>query len=61
MPDRRVPLTPERLATLLDKLDDVMAEAARLRREVTRQLSEQRRGVQPQPGGGSSRRKSKPR
>jgi hypothetical protein len=60
MPDRRLPLTPERLATLLDKLDDVMAEAARLRREVTRQLSEQRRSVQPQPGS-SPRRKSKPR
>jgi hypothetical protein len=59
MPDRRVPLTPERLAALLDKLDDVMAEAARLRREVTRQLSEQRRGLQQT--GGSSRRKTKRR
>lgn len=59
MPDRRVPLTPERLATLLDKLDDVMAEAARLRREVTRQLFEQRRGLQQT--SGSSRRKTKHR
>ena len=59
MPERRVPLTPERLATLLDKLDDVMAEAARLRREVTRQLSEHRHGLQQT--SGSSRRKAKRR
>ena len=46
MASDRQPLTPERLAQLLDKLTDVMDEAARLRREVTRQLSEQRRSVQ---------------
>lgn len=39
-------LTPERLAQLLAKLNDVMSEAERLRREVTRQLSEQRRSIQ---------------
>jgi hypothetical protein len=46
MPDRRDPLTPERLAALLATLDDVMAEAARLRREVTRQLADQRQATQ---------------
>jgi len=46
MASDRQPLTPERLAQLLEKLSEVMDEAARLRREVTRQLTEQRRGVQ---------------
>ena len=46
MPSDRQPLTPERLAQLLDKLSDVMGEATRLRREVTRQLAEQHRSVQ---------------
>ena len=41
MADRQL-LTPERLAQLLEKLNDVMGEAARLRREVSRQLVEQR-------------------
>jgi hypothetical protein len=45
MADRQA-LTPERLAQLLAKLNDVMGEAARLRREVTRQLDEQRRTIQ---------------
>lgn len=45
MPDRR-DLTPERLSLLLQKLNEVMAEASRLRREVTRQLDDQRRAVQ---------------
>ena len=45
MPDRQT-LTPERLAQLLDKLNDVMTEATRLRREITRQLDDQRRTTQ---------------
>jgi len=45
MADRPL-LTPEVLAQLLAKLNDVMDEATRLRRQVTRELSEQRRGVQ---------------
>lgn len=45
MPDRNL-LTPERLADLLGKLNDVMSEATRLRREVTRQLDDQQRTVQ---------------
>ena len=34
------------LASLLKKLDDVMAEAARLRDEVSRQIADQRSGQQ---------------
>lgn len=45
MPDRQL-LTPARLEELLAKLDEVMDEAERLRREVTRQLDTQRRDVQ---------------
>jgi hypothetical protein len=40
------PLTPERLSELLGRLDEVMTDAARLRREITRQLNEQRRDEQ---------------
>ena len=40
------PLTPERLSELLNRLDEVMTEAARLRREITRQLNNQRRDQQ---------------
>jgi hypothetical protein len=39
-------LTPERLAELLARLDEVMTDAARLRSEITRQLSDQQRTVQ---------------
>jgi hypothetical protein len=45
MADRQL-LTPERLAQLLAKLNDVMTEADRLRREISRQLVEQRRATQ---------------
>jgi hypothetical protein len=41
-------LTPETLASLLSKLDEVMTEAARLRAEVSRQLTEQRNEQQQQ-------------
>ena len=40
--ERKIALGPGALAALLEKLDDVMAEAARLRAEVSRQLAEQR-------------------
>jgi hypothetical protein len=40
--ERRQGLSPEDLASLLEKLDEVMAEAERLRQEVSRQLSVQR-------------------
>jgi len=40
-------LTPERLSELLSRLNDVMTDAARLRRQITRQLNDQRRRLQP--------------
>jgi hypothetical protein len=40
------PLTPERLSELLSRLDEVMTEAAHLRRQITRQLNNQRRDQQ---------------
>jgi hypothetical protein len=40
------PLTPERLSELLARLDEVMSDAARLRRQINRQLSDQRRDNQ---------------
>ena len=45
MVDRQT-LTPERLAQLLEKLNDEMGEATRLRREISRQIDEQRRTIQ---------------
>jgi hypothetical protein len=40
------PVTSETLKHVLDRLNDVLAEAARLRSEVIRQLGEQRAGQQ---------------
>lgn len=51
-------LTPERLTQLLTKLNEVMAEAERLRREVTRQLGEQRQSLQQKVSGRSGRRRA---
>jgi len=42
MADDRTPITAEHLKQVLDRLDDVLGEAARLRKEVVRQLTEQR-------------------
>jgi hypothetical protein len=42
MADERTPIASEHLKQVLDRLDDVLAEAARLRKEVVRQLTEQR-------------------
>ena len=44
--DDGTPITSENLKQVLDRLNDVLAEAARLRKEVMRQLSEQRAGQQ---------------
>ena len=46
MGDNDPPLTPERLSELLTRLDEVMTDAARLRRQITRQLNTQRRDQQ---------------
>ena len=40
-------LTPERLSELLARLNDVMTDAERLRRQITRQLNDERRRLQP--------------
>lgn len=45
MPDHDL-LTPERLSELLARLDEVMTDAARLRRQITKQLNDQRRSEQ---------------
>jgi arsenate reductase-like glutaredoxin family protein len=44
--DERTPITSEKLKEVLDKLNDVLAEAARLRKEVIRQLADQRASQQ---------------
>jgi hypothetical protein len=46
MAEQRVSLTPAQLTELLERLDIVMAEAERLRHQVSRQLAEQRRSQQ---------------
>ena len=42
MTDAAKPLSPEELSDLINKLDSVMAEAAKLRAQVSRQLAEYR-------------------
>lgn len=42
----RRPLTPAQLAETLQRLEDVMDEAARLRREITKQMAEQKQHQQ---------------
>jgi hypothetical protein len=63
MADERTPITlgAGALASLLAKLDEVMAEAARLRDEVSRQLSDQRRRQQQRITPPPSRRKPRTR
>jgi hypothetical protein len=46
MADDRTPSSPEKLKQVLDRLNDVLSEAARLRSEVMRQLTEQRNAAQ---------------
>lgn len=46
MADDRTPISPEKLKQVLDRLNDVLSEAARLRSEVMRQLTEQRNAAQ---------------
>ena len=54
------PINAENLKQVLDRLNDVLAEAARLRKEVMRQLGEQRAGQQ-QHLSGVRKRKAAPR
>jgi hypothetical protein len=46
MADDRTPISPEKLKQVLDRLNDVLSEAARLRTEVMRQLTDQRAATQ---------------
>ena len=46
MPDPR-PLGPEQLRSLLKRLEEVMAEAQRLRVEVAKQLTERTQRITP--------------
>jgi hypothetical protein len=55
MAEERTPITPENLKQVLERLNDVLGEAARLRKDVIRQLAEQRERDQPH----VSRRKRK--
>lgn len=48
MADERTPVTSEHLKQVLDRLNDVLTEAARLRKEVMRQLNDQRASQQQQ-------------
>jgi len=50
------PINAETLRQVLDRLNDVLAEAARLRKEVVRQLGEQRAGQQQHLSGGRKRK-----
>jgi hypothetical protein len=59
--ERHPPLGPDALGDLLQKLNEVMDEAERLRREVSRQLSEQRAGQQQQLTETSRRKRRSPK
>ena len=52
-------LTPERLSELIARLDEVMTDAARLRRQITKQLNDQRRSEQ-QKVTNTRRRRARP-
>ena len=61
MPEERTPITPEDLRQVLERLNDVLGEAARLRKEVIRQLSEQRGRQQQVPSKTRKRKASRKR
>ena len=56
MADEGRPVGPEHLKQVLERLDEVLAEAARLRKEVIRQLTEQRADQQQHVTGRKSKR-----
>jgi hypothetical protein len=57
MADEQSPVTPENLKEVLDRLNDVLEEAARLRKDVIRQLSDQRASDQQHLNTGRKRKK----
>lgn len=46
MPSDRKPVTPEELRALLETLDQVMADAEALRRDISQQLTSDRKSQQ---------------
>ena len=61
MADDGSPITSEHLKQVLDRLDEVLGEAARLRKEVVRQLTEQRAGQQQHVTAGKRKRAAQKR
>lgn len=59
MADQGTPITSEQLRQVLDRLNEVMAEAGRLRREVMRQLGEQRAAQRQHLSDGGKRKSSR--
>ena len=57
---KRQTLPPERLREVLDRLNDVLAEAVRLRDEITRQIDTQHRGEQQLLSAGEKPARRKP-
>jgi hypothetical protein len=55
------PINSEHLKQVLDRLNEVLAEAARLRKEVIRQLGEQRAGQQQHLSGPRKRKTARKR
>jgi len=60
MPTERHTLTQQELAEVLQRLDEVMAEAERLRRQVTMQLSQHRSDQQQKLTSGAKSKTAKP-
>jgi hypothetical protein len=58
MPDKRQTPPPERLREVLDRLNEVLSEAERLRDEVSRRLDDQREQQQQHLSPVSKRRKT---
>jgi hypothetical protein len=54
---KRQPLTTDRLREVLDRLNDVLAEAQRLRDEITRKLAAQQQEQQQYLAPGGKRRR----
>ena len=61
MADDGAPITSQHLKQVLERLDDVLAEAARLRKEVVRQLTEQRANQQQHVTPRKRKRATRPR
>ncbi|HEX5107341.1 MAG TPA: hypothetical protein VFV95_02795 [Vicinamibacterales bacterium] len=61
MADPPKPLSPKELADLIEELDQVLAEASNLRRQVTRQLEEHHQRQQQKLTAATRRAAARPR